>query len=122
MPGFAATQGDLYAVQAVPGGAVFAVGRGGGVLQRDPAAGWSVTVAVVAPALEPLVDRLHDGVDALLVDPEDPAALRGAIEDLAGDPERRAAIAAAGRAEAQARWSWDEQLRRVMAALPSSSR
>jgi len=43
---------------------------------------------------------VDDGVSGLLVPPGDVAALRAALEDLMGDPDRRAAMGAAARARA----------------------
>jgi glycosyltransferase involved in cell wall biosynthesis len=61
--------------------------------------------------------RLHDGVDVVFVDPGDPDALVDAIARLRDDDARRAAIGAAARQTAETSWSWDEQVRRVLAAL-----
>ncbi len=72
---------------------------------------------VVAPAVGTVTARLTDGVDALLVDPADPTAVRAALRALRADPALRERLAAAGRAVAEAHWSWDEQVRRVEAAL-----
>jgi glycosyltransferase involved in cell wall biosynthesis len=50
----------------------------------------------------PLVrEYVDDGVEALLVPPEDPEALRAAIEQLLGDAERAGAMGAAGRARVE---------------------
>ena len=43
----------------------------------------------------------HAGVNALLVPPENPAALAEALMELASDPERRRRLGAAGRRLAQ---------------------
>jgi glycosyltransferase involved in cell wall biosynthesis len=51
---------------------------------------------------------------ALLVDPHDPAALRGALARLLGDPGLRADLAARGRARAAAR-GWDDVARDTLA-------
>lgn len=72
---------------------------------------------VVAPAVGTVTARLTDGVDALLVDPADPAAIGAAVRALRAEPALRARLSAAGRATAAAHWSWDEQVRRVTAAL-----
>jgi glycosyltransferase involved in cell wall biosynthesis len=72
---------------------------------------------VVAPAVGTITSRLADGVDALLVDPADPAALGAAVLALQREPELRERLGRAGRATAEAHWSWDEQVRRVVAAL-----
>jgi glycosyltransferase involved in cell wall biosynthesis len=74
---------------------------------------------VVAPRAGQLAERLTDGVDAVLVDPGDTAALVEALRRLRDDPAARARLGVAARAAAVDRWSWDEQIRRVRAALPS---
>ena len=71
---------------------------------------------IVAPAVETLTSRLTSGTDALLVEPNDLAALRTAIEQLRADPELAGRMGDRARQEAVARWSWDEQVRRVRAA------
>jgi len=51
----------------------------------------------------------HPGVDGLVVEDRDPAAWAAAIRELATDRRRRAAIAAAGLADARARFpTWDD--------------
>ena len=62
---------------------------------------------VVATAVGGLLDAVEDGVTGLRVPPNDPAALRSAIERLLGDPELRRRLGAAGRERAVADWSWD---------------
>ena len=56
------------------------------------------------------------GDAALYVDPHDPAAIAAAVVRLAGDPELRARLAAAGLARA-ARFDWDEAARATAAVL-----
>ena len=72
---------------------------------------------VVAPRLGQPAARLTDGIDAMLVDAGDVPAINAALRDLRDDPDRRAAIGRAARATAAATWSWDDQVRRVSAAL-----
>ncbi|MBX3285604.1 MAG: glycosyltransferase family 4 protein [Actinobacteria bacterium] len=72
---------------------------------------------VVAPDVGTVTARLTDGVDALLVDPADPAALGAAVRALRAEPALRRRLSEAGRAAVAAHWSWDEQVRRVVAAL-----
>lgn len=60
------------------------------------------TVATRCGGPEEIVE---DGVSGVLVPARDPAALAGAIHDLARDPERRARLARAGRARVEARFS-----------------
>jgi glycosyltransferase involved in cell wall biosynthesis len=62
---------------------------------------------VVATSVGGVSDVLADGVAGLLVPPRDPAALATAIERLAGDPDLRCALGAAGR-RAAARLSVDD--------------
>ncbi|MGO2658866.1 glycosyltransferase family 4 protein [Mycetocola reblochoni] len=64
------------------------------------------------------IPRLIDGC-GVLVPPGDPAALATALSDLAADPERRTALATAGRARAVERHSWDGVLEASLA--PSTS-
>jgi glycosyltransferase involved in cell wall biosynthesis len=56
---------------------------------------------VVASDRAILHDYVEDGVDALLVPPEDPAALRDAIERVLGDPELARSLGAAARARVE---------------------
>jgi glycosyltransferase involved in cell wall biosynthesis len=72
---------------------------------------------VVSPASGQLAERLTDGVDAILVPPHDVAALGAALRRLQDDPEERARLGKAARAAAEAEWSWDDQVRRVIEAL-----
>ena len=68
---------------------------------------------VIAPAVETVTSRLTNGVNALLVEPNDLPELRNALERLRADPELAARLGVQARQEAVARWSWDEQVRRV---------
>ena len=70
-------------------------------LSRDPTCAAGITVAamalaagraVVASATPAMRDHLDDGVNALLVEPEDPHALAQAIERLERDHELRAKL------------------------------
>ena len=76
---------------------------------------------VVAPAIGQLAERLTDGVDAILVPPHDVAALSAALVRLRDEPEERARLGKAARATAEAGWSWDHQVQRVVEALPEVS-
>ena len=60
---------------------------------------------MIASSVQGLREVLDDGRTGLLVPPGDPARLAEAIEGLLADPSRGAALAAAGRAEALARFS-----------------
>ena len=56
---------------------------------------------IVASDRAILHDYVEDGVEALLVPPEDPAALRGAIERVLADPELARSLGAAARARVE---------------------
>jgi glycosyltransferase involved in cell wall biosynthesis len=56
---------------------------------------------VVATERRILRDYVDDGVEALLVPPEDPAALREAIERVLGDPELASRLGSAARARVE---------------------
>jgi glycosyltransferase involved in cell wall biosynthesis len=77
---------------------------------------------VVAPATGQLLERLTDGVDAIVVPPHDVDALGVALRRLQDDPEERARLGKAARAAAEADWSWDHQVRRVLGAIASGPR
>ena len=64
-------------------------------------------VPVVATAVGGQIDSVVDGVTGVHVPPRDPEALAGALRGLLDDPERRAALGAAGRRRAQERFAFD---------------
>jgi glycosyltransferase involved in cell wall biosynthesis len=72
---------------------------------------------VIAPAIGQIPERLRDGVDALVVPPHDPTVMAEAMRRLRDDPEERRRLGKAARATAEATWSWDHQVRRVVDAL-----
>ena len=72
---------------------------------------------VIAPRVAQCTERLRDGVDALLVAPGDTSALAEALEYLRDNPSARAALGSRARAAAETRWSWDQQVRRILSAL-----
>jgi glycosyltransferase involved in cell wall biosynthesis len=76
---------------------------------------------VVAPAAGQVAQRLSDGGDALVVPPQDVAALAAALCRLRDDPEERIRLGKAGRAAAEAEWSWDNQIQRVVETVVSSA-
>lgn len=63
--------------------------------------GMAMAKPVVATERAILRDYVDDGVEALLVPPEDPAALREAIERVLGDAELAGRLGAAGRARVE---------------------
>ena len=62
---------------------------------------------VAATAVGGIPDMVHDGETGLLVPPNDPAALRNALEKLMRDPELRAQLGSAGKEFAAAELSWE---------------
>jgi D-inositol-3-phosphate glycosyltransferase len=64
-------------------------------------------VPVVVSAVGGLVDSVVDGVTGVHVPPRRPALLAGAVAGLLADPERRAALGAAGARRAGRRYGWD---------------
>jgi glycosyltransferase involved in cell wall biosynthesis len=75
---------------------------------------------VVASGIDGIVEDVTDGEDALLVPPDDPARLAGALGRLLGDAGLRARLAARGRETFRARFSSDalaEALRSAYASV-----
>ena len=64
-------------------------------------------VPVVASAVGGLVDSVVDGVTGAHVPPRRPRLLAAAVAELLADPERRAALGAAGARRARRRYGWD---------------
>jgi glycosyltransferase involved in cell wall biosynthesis len=71
-------------------------------------------VAVVASRLSGIPERVEDGVTGLTVTPGDAAGLATAIAGLLGDPDRRAALAAAGRRRVEADFDLDRNAARMV--------
>ncbi len=71
---------------------------------------------VVAPRVGQVARSLDDGVDALLVESGNGAAVARAIAGLRSDEGLRRRLGAAARLESGA-WSWDAQVERTCAAL-----
>ena len=67
---------------------------------------WRAGTPLVATTLGGPSSFVTDGVDGLLVDPLDTAALARTLEGLLRDPSRRAALGAAGRESAR-RYTWE---------------
>lgn len=72
--------------------------------------------AVVATDVGGLPDAIEDGVTGVLVPPNDPAALRAALERLLGDAELRVRLGAAARERARAAFSWEAATAATLAA------
>ena len=71
---------------------------------------------VVASAVGGLTEAVEDGVTGLLVPPQDPVALRAALERLLADPELRGRLGAAARERARERFSWEAATKATVAA------
>jgi glycosyltransferase involved in cell wall biosynthesis len=61
--------------------------------------------ALICTDTEGQVGVLEDGVNAIRVPPQDPSALRAAVQRLRNDPELRARLGAAGRRTAETRYA-----------------
>ena len=72
---------------------------------------------VIAPRAGSLPDQLRDDVDALLVQPGDPADLARSLRRLQAEPAVRERLSRAARAVAAERWSWDGSAAKVLSAL-----
>jgi glycosyltransferase involved in cell wall biosynthesis len=64
-------------------------------------------VPVVVSAVGGLVDSVVDGVTGTHVPPRRPGLVADAVAGLLADPERRAALGAAGARRARRRYGWD---------------
>jgi D-inositol-3-phosphate glycosyltransferase len=71
-------------------------------------------VPVVASAVGGLVDSVVDGVTGAHVSPRRPNRLAAVVAELLADPERRAALGAAGARRARRRYGWDRIARSTM--------
>jgi glycosyltransferase involved in cell wall biosynthesis len=72
---------------------------------------------VVAARVGEVGRSVADEREALLVEPGDAAGFASALERLYRDEDMRGRLGVMARAKAVLEWSWDEQLRRVQAAL-----
>jgi glycosyltransferase involved in cell wall biosynthesis len=72
---------------------------------------------VVAPRVGGIADRLHDGVDSVLVDPGDVDGLADAVRRLRDDAALRARLGEAARAAALDHWSWDRSVELLLTAV-----
>jgi glycosyltransferase involved in cell wall biosynthesis len=82
--------------EAFPNGAIEAMAAG---------------LPVVASRVGGLLDLIDDGRTGLLVSPDDPAALAGAIESLVLSPARAELLGAAAREEVMRRYSFERMVR-----------
>jgi glycosyltransferase involved in cell wall biosynthesis len=70
---------------------------------------------VVATSVGGLRDLVVNGETGIVVPPNDPAALRAALERLLADPGLRRRLGTAGRLRAQERFSWDAVTESIIA-------
>lgn len=71
---------------------------------------------VVASNVASLPEIVVDGETGRLVPPNQPEAIRQAVEELAADPERWRAMAQAARTRVEAQLTWDHVVERCLAA------
>jgi glycosyltransferase involved in cell wall biosynthesis len=69
---------------------------------------------VVGARVGGIPELVDDGVTGLVVEPENPSALAGALDSLAGDAERRRKLGEAGRVRAAERFSAEGIARRTV--------
>ena len=77
---------------------------------------------VVGSAVGGIPFVVRDHVDGVLVPPGDAGALADALAGVLTDPARAAALGAAGREAARARWDWSRQEERTIRVLDRAAR
>jgi glycosyltransferase involved in cell wall biosynthesis len=110
--GFVEAVADVYAAAAVVVNPARREGFG-----RVAVEALSAGRPVVATTAGAIPEVLRDGVDGLLVPPDDPAALRRALERILGDPELAARLAASGAARVRSEFSVERRLARFAAGV-----
>jgi glycosyltransferase involved in cell wall biosynthesis len=73
--------------------------------------------AVVAPRTEPIAQVISDGVNGLLLDPENPTSLREALHRLIADPTLRQQLGASALAAIREKHTWDRNAEAVLTRL-----
>jgi glycosyltransferase involved in cell wall biosynthesis len=73
--------------------------------------------AIVASRVGQIAEVLQDEETALLVEPDDPEKLAEAIFRLARDPALREALGARAREQVVARFTWDENVDRILSTV-----
>ncbi len=71
-------------------------------------------LAVVGGRSGGVPDAVRDGETGVLVDPDDPAAVAAAINELLANPDRRRQLGAAGRRAVESYYNWDRVARELM--------
>jgi glycosyltransferase involved in cell wall biosynthesis len=82
--------------------------------------GMACGVPAIATSVASLPEVVDDGRTGLLVPPNDPVALRGAIQALAGNRPRAHAMGIAARQWIQSRFSWEATVERCLTAYAGS--
>lgn len=67
--------------------------------------GMSAGVPVVASNVGGITDVIQDGAQGILIEPDDPHALIGALKCLLGDPALRSRLGNAGRSHVEEKFS-----------------
>jgi len=78
--------------------------------------------AVVAPGTEPIRMVLRDGENGVVFEPGDSTGLEAGLVRLIGDRELRAKMGKAARTDVASTYTWEQNARAVLAALPTVSR
>lgn len=92
---------DLYVMPSRPGPRGEVEGFGISFLEAN-----AYGLAVIGGRAGGIVDSVADGVNGLLVEPQDVEAIAAAMADLLGDADRRARMAAAGQDRIRQRYNW----------------
>jgi len=74
--------------------------------------------AIIASDLPVLREVLRDGENALLCDPDDPAAWAEALTGLAGQRQRLTELGDCARRDFLNSYSWDQRARHILKNLP----
>lgn len=77
----------------------------------------SVGVAVVATNVGGIPEMVHDGLDGLLVFPDDASALESAIQSLLDNPEKREQLVGAGMIQVARDFNWNNLSAQTVHAL-----
>jgi glycosyltransferase involved in cell wall biosynthesis len=78
--------------------------------------GMATSRPVICTPVGDMAVRVRDGVDGIVVPPDDPAAIAAAAGRLLADPAAAQAMGLEARRRAEARYSWDVIVREMLAA------
>ena len=82
----------------------------------------TAAMPIIASAEGQIPSIIDDGRTGILVPPGEPEALAAALTRLADDPALRERLGDQARREAVERFSWNDVLSRITAALPAARR